>query len=255
MAYKIVIDAGHGGYDAGAVYKGRLEKDDNLDLALSIGEILAHSGIDVIFTRIDDSYISPLERAFMANEENADLFVSIHRNSCPDSNTHSGVQILIYEEDRINQVIAENINQELGALGLGNLGIDVRNDLAILRRTHMPALLVEAGFINADSDNDLFDSNMNQIAYAISAGILNGLQRVNTNGPVYRVQVGLFRVLANAQALQNSLINGGYSVLLVPQGEHYAVQVGEVRNMDDAVKLEQELREKGYSTLIVKDND
>ncbi len=255
MAYRIVIDAGHGGYDDGAVYNGRLEKDDNLNLALAVGEILAYSGIDVIFTRIDDSYISPLERAYMANEENADLFVSIHRNASPTPNTYSGVQSLIYEEGGINQTIAENINQELSEIGFTDLGVDVRSELAVLRRTNMPALMVEVGFINTDADNDLFDENLNQIAYAIASGILDGLQFEDNMSPVYRVQVGLFRVLSNAQTLQNSLIDAGYDVLMVPQGEFYAVQVGELENMEDAAELEQELRQQGYSTLIVRDND
>lgn len=255
MAYKIVIDAGHGGPDDGAVYKGRIEKDDNLNLALSIGEILAYSGIDVIFTRIDDSYLTPRERSLMANEENADLFVSIHRNSCPVSNSHRGVQTLIYNQGEISQHIAENINGQLKKIGFTDLGVDVRKDLTALRRTNMPALIIEVGFINADSDNNLLDTNMNQIAYAISSGILNALRAEGNLGPIYRVQVGLFRVLSNAQALQNSLIRAGYDVLLAPQGEYYAVQVGELNNMEDAQKLEKELREQGYSTLIVRDSN
>jgi N-acetylmuramoyl-L-alanine amidase len=253
MAYRIVIDAGHGGYDNGAMYNGRLEKDDNLNLALAVGEILAYSGIDVIFTRVDDSYISPLERAYMANEEDADLFVSIHRNSSPTPNTYSGVQTLLYDEGGIKQTIADNINQELEAVGFTNLGIDIRTELAVLRRTNMPALLVEVGFINSDADNDLFDSDFNEIAYAIATGILDGLQVDNEVSTSYRIQVGLFRVLSNAQNLQNNLIEAGYDVLIVPQGEYYAVQVGDLQTMDDAVELEQELRQQGYSTLIVTD--
>ena len=253
MAYRIVIDAGHGGYNNGATYDGRLEKEDNLNLALAVGEILAYSGIDVIFTRIDDSYISPLERAYMANEENADLFVSIHRNSSPTPNTYSGVQTLIYDEGGLKQDIAENINRELEEVGFTNLGVDIRTELAVLRRTNMPALLVEVGFINSDSDNELFDDQFNEIAYAIASGILAGLGEEEEEGPIYRVQVGLFRILSNAQNLQNNLIDAGYDVLLVPQGDYYAVQVGEMQTMDDAVELEQELREQGYSTFIVTD--
>ncbi|WMJ88768.1 N-acetylmuramoyl-L-alanine amidase [Anaerocolumna sp. MB42-C2] len=234
MAYRIAIDAGHGGYDNGAMYRERLEKDDNLNLALAVGEILAYSGMDVIFTRIDDSYISPLERAYMANEENADLFVSIHRNSSPTLNTYSGVQTLIYEEDGLNQHIAKAINQELEEVGFTDLGVDVRTELAVLRRTKMPALLVEVGFINSDSDNELFDDQFNEIAYAIASGILEGLGEEAEEGQLYRVQVGLFRILSNAQNLQNNLIDAGYDVLLVSQGDYYAVQVGELQTMDDA---------------------
>lgn len=81
MAVKIVIDAGHGGYDAGATYNGRREKDDTLALALAVGEILEAQGYDVVYTRTDDVYDSPVQKARIGNESGADFFVSIHRNS------------------------------------------------------------------------------------------------------------------------------------------------------------------------------
>lgn len=255
MAYKIVIDAGHGGYDNGATYNGRLEKDDNLKLALAVGEILAYEGFDVIFTRVDDSYISPLERAYMANEEDVDLFVSIHRNASLEPDTYSGAQSLIYDEGGINQTIAENINRELETIGFHNLGVDIRSDLVVLRRTNMPALMVQVGFINTEADNELYDENSNQIAYAIASGILEGFAAGKMEETVYRVQVGLFRILSNARNLQNSLIDEGYDVLLVPQGEYYAVQVGAAGTMDEAAGIEQELRQQGYSTYIVTDTE
>lgn len=59
MPYSIMIDAGHGGNDPGAVYKGRREKDDNLALAMEVGRILSENGVDVLYTRTTDDYISP----------------------------------------------------------------------------------------------------------------------------------------------------------------------------------------------------
>ncbi len=63
----IVIDAGHGGFDNGAMYQGRKEKNDNLDLALAVGNLLKQKGYDVIFTRDSDVYQSPYEKAQIAN--------------------------------------------------------------------------------------------------------------------------------------------------------------------------------------------
>ena len=54
MPYTIVIDAGHGGSDPGAVYEGRREKDDNLSLAIAVGELLSRQGVSVIYTRTTD---------------------------------------------------------------------------------------------------------------------------------------------------------------------------------------------------------
>ena len=68
MAYKIVLDAGHGGTDPGAIYKERKEKDDNLELTLAVGKILEDNGIDVVYTRTTDIYQTPFEKAKIANE-------------------------------------------------------------------------------------------------------------------------------------------------------------------------------------------
>ena len=59
MAVRIALDAGHGGYDSGAVENGRREKDDNLALTLAVGEILQRNGVDVVYTRTEDVYDSP----------------------------------------------------------------------------------------------------------------------------------------------------------------------------------------------------
>ena len=66
MAYKIVLDAGHGGTDPGAVYNGRNEKDDNLALAQAVGKILEDNGVDVVYTRTEDIYQTPFEKARIA---------------------------------------------------------------------------------------------------------------------------------------------------------------------------------------------
>lgn len=171
MAVKIVIDAGHGGYDAGATYNGRREKDDTLALALAVGEILEAQGYDVIYTRTDDVYDSPVQKARIGNESGADFFVSIHRNSSPSPNQYNGVQTLIYNNAGLKAVMAENVNNELEQVGYRNINVVERPDLAVLRRTKMPAILVEAGFINNDEDNNLFDTKFSETAEAIARGI------------------------------------------------------------------------------------
>ena len=71
---KIVIDPGHGGNDSGATYKGRREKDDVLRLGLEVGKLLQRNGEDVYYTRVSDTYNTPLEKAEMGNKVNADFF-------------------------------------------------------------------------------------------------------------------------------------------------------------------------------------
>lgn len=173
--YKIALDAGHGGSDPGAVYKGRREKEDTLDLTLAVGDILKKNGIDVYYTRTTDEYETPFKKATDANNSGADLFVSIHRNSSENPNQYSGVETLVYSDTGLKAEVARNINNQLEDAGFKNLGVDERKNLVVLKRTKMPAVLVEAGFINNDKDNYLFDEEFDSIAQAIADGILESI--------------------------------------------------------------------------------
>ena len=108
--YKVALDAGHGGSDPGAVYNGRQEKDDTLDLTLAVGDILKKNGIDVFYTRTNDEYETPFKKATDANNSGADLFVSIHRNSSEKPNQYSGVETLVYNDSGLKSEVARNIN-------------------------------------------------------------------------------------------------------------------------------------------------
>ena len=109
MAYKIVIDPGHGGSDWGASYEGRKEKDDNLNLALAVGQILSDNGIDVEYTRTDDVYNTPFEKAMMGNNAGADFFISFHRNATGIPMASTGVETLVFSDSGIKAEMARNI--------------------------------------------------------------------------------------------------------------------------------------------------
>jgi len=173
--YKVALDAGHGGSDPGAVYNGRQEKDDTLDLTLAVGDILKKNGVDVFYTRTTDEYETPFKKATDANNSGADLFISIHRNSSETPNQYSGVESLVFNDTGLKAEVARNINNQLEDVGFKNLGVDVRKNLVVLKRTKMPAVLIEAGFINNDKDNYLFDQEFDKIANAIADGILESI--------------------------------------------------------------------------------
>ena len=282
MPYSIMLDAGHGGRDPGAVYNGRQEKDDTLALTLAVGEILQGRGIDVLYTRTTDVYESPYQKAMEANEAGADFFVSIHRNSYPTDNTVSGVETLVYDKSGLKLQMAENINEQLEAIGFVNLGVKERPGLVVLRRTQMPAVLVEAGFINSDTDNQLFDDNFDDIALAIAEGILdtlqmNGLIEDNMNSgnigdlpennagsgrpgndpehseslPQYTVQAGAFRNGAYADRLQKELLEQDFPAVTSQGGGLYRVTVGTFPTLDEAADMERRLKRAGYQTVIV----
>lgn len=248
---KIVIDAGHGGTtDPGAVHEGRQEKDDNLRLALAVGKILEENGVDVVYTRTEDIYQRPIEKAQIANASGADFFVSLHRNSSPRPNQYSGVETLVFSDTGEKAKMARAINQNLEQVGFQNLGVNERQGLIVLRRTKMPALLVETGFINTDADNQLFDEKFDEIAQAIADGILSVVGSSDTGEKLYRVQTGAFRQQEYAEELLYQLLKAGFPAYILREDGLYKVQVGAFRNLENAVRMETELRRKGYSTFI-----
>ncbi len=168
----VVLDAGHGGENPGAVYNGRQEKDDALALTQAVGRILEANGVDVYYTRETDIFETPLQKAQEANQTGADYFVSIHRNSSPMPNQYTGIETLVYNRYGEAARLAYNINEELEEVGFENQGVNERTNLAVLRRTQMPAVLVEVGFINTDADNALLDDRFDDVARAIADGIL-----------------------------------------------------------------------------------
>ena len=253
----IVIDAGHGGYDSGATFEGRQEKDDNLRLALAVGQILEENGQNVIYTRTTDVYQTPFQKATIANEANADFFVSIHRNSSPIPGQYSGVETLVYEKGGIPEQMAENINRELEKAGFKNLGVQERKGLVVLRRTKMPAVLVEAGFINTSEDNRIFDENFQQVAQAIADGILQTIYAQEMKSyeqrqeRMYYVQTGYFQQVENAKDMDNRLRMLGFpSKMEKDEAGNYRVLVGPFAKLSNAAKMEQVLRRAGFNTFI-----
>lgn len=252
---KIAIDAGHGGADPGAVYQGRQEKDDNLKLALAVGERLQNSGLDVYYTRTEDIYQTPYQKAMAANESGADFLVSLHRNSSEYPNQYTGVETLIYDKNGEKAEIAEDINEELENIGFRNNGVKIRPGLVILRRSKMPAVLVESGFINSEEDNRLFDEEFDRIADGIADAILKnfsltGEEETEQEETYYRVQTGAYRNRENAVRQQEKLTEEGYPAFLLEREGYYLVQVGAFRKLENAVCMEAHLRENGYQTYI-----
>lgn len=172
MAVDIILDAGHGGFDNGATYRGRAEKDDVLRLTLDVGRQLEKDGYSVAYIRTEDVYESPYRKAKKANQTGGDIFISFHRNSGVEENLYNGVQALVYSTEGKEAVaLGEAINENLEKLGFQNLGVEAIPDLIVLHKTQMPAVLMEVGFINSDKDNELWDEKYTEIVQEIVSGI------------------------------------------------------------------------------------
>jgi N-acetylmuramoyl-L-alanine amidase len=210
---RIVVDAGHGGWDLGTVgRRGLLEKDLVLEIAQRLGKLLeSRLGMEVIYTRQDDNYIPLDERASIANQAQADLFVSVHANysdlpsargvetyytnffSAPgakDVDAHAsvvGVKSPVTVSlsaadlhDRIEQSrhLAASVQRSLyGTLSMQNPGLRDRGikeaGFVVLTESAMPGILAEVSFVSSPTDEQKLrsDGYREQIAEALYRGI------------------------------------------------------------------------------------
>lgn len=167
----IVIDAGHGGRDPGAIVKNKYqEKEFTLDIAQNVQALLAKDGAFVILTRSNDSTLELNGRTDLANENKADLFVSIHLNSHFRSRTN-GIESYYYKDG--DKELASTIQKRLKSrLSLQDKGVK-KARFFVLRNTDMPATLLEMGYLTNRRDFSKIsdDKYRKKMAEAIYLGI------------------------------------------------------------------------------------
>ncbi len=173
----VIIDPGHGGKDSGAIgIGGVLEKDVILPISKRITEVLERNGIQVIMTRDSDYFVTLPGRVTMAERANADVFVSIHANSAGANRPEvSGLETYHYDSGlRLAQIVHSKILQSLNVRDR-----NVRKArFYVLRKTSMPSILVETGFLTGRDDAAKLRTSayQNQMADAIAQGILQYLK-------------------------------------------------------------------------------
>lgn len=171
----IVIDAGHGGADTGAMRGNTLEKDLTLDIALRVEQILQERGLKkVVMTRRSDETLSLARRVEIANEKNADIYVSIHINASVKTEI-KGIETHYYTEKGydvakiIHEELIENIDTEDRGL--------FKSKFYVINHTEAPAVLLELGFISNEYERSKLcsDTRQKESAEAIAEGIINYL--------------------------------------------------------------------------------
>lgn len=222
--FTIVLDAGHGGHDAGAVGAFSKEKDINLKVTLAVGRLLAENApeVKIVYTRRTDVFIPLDTRAEIANKSKADLFVSIHTNSLPKGHIAYGSEtytlgmaraaanlevakrensVITYEknykqtyegfdpnkaesyiifellQDRYMKQsveLARSIQQQYVNAGRKNKGVHQAGFL-VLRKTSMPAVLTELGFISTPEEERYLNSETG--VQTLARSIYNGIAK------------------------------------------------------------------------------
>ncbi|OPA73006.1 N-acetylmuramoyl-L-alanine amidase [Paenibacillus selenitireducens] len=170
--YKIVIDAGHGGKDPGAEgVSGNHERSYTLALSTKVYELLQQEPMfEPHSTRTDDTFVNLEDRAHIANDLDADAFVSIHGNTFSDPDV-SGTETYYYTDESL--LFASKVHEQLAeATGFKDRGVK-KEGWEVLKLSNNLAILLEIGFLTNPSDetNMLSEMHQNQTAEAIVSGI------------------------------------------------------------------------------------
>jgi N-acetylmuramoyl-L-alanine amidase len=176
---RIAIDPGHGGTDPGAVGPAQTEeKVHTLAVAMYLRDLLRQAGHQVVVTRESDTDVATpgstageelQARVNIANQADADIFISIHANAAANSAAH-GTETWYYQS---GEELAESVQIELAKLGLTNRGVKQAN-FYVLKYTYMPSILVELAFLSNLEEEQLLTSESfrTQAAQAIYNGII-----------------------------------------------------------------------------------
>ncbi|HHX61601.1 MAG TPA: N-acetylmuramoyl-L-alanine amidase [Epulopiscium sp.] len=169
---KICFDYGHGGKDPGAVGNGLKEKVIVLSAGAKATKILQQHNVEVIHTRVVDTFIELSERARIANKAKVDILVSLHCNAFTNPDAQ-GVEVFHYPNSSKGKELSQSILDSIvkDKLYTKNRGIKT-NDFAVLRLTEMPSCLVELGFISNQEDAAILKNKQDELAVAVAKGIL-----------------------------------------------------------------------------------
>ena len=174
----VVIDPGHGGKDSGAPgLGGLLEKDVVLPLSKRLAAILEQHGIQVVMTRDADFFVDLAPRVELAQRVNATLFVSVHANSVDDRPDVNGLEVYYYDSGyNLAEVVRKSILQNISTIK--DRGTR-KARFYVLRKSAMPSILVETGYMTGREDNPRLATSdyQNRMADAIARGVLQYLRQ------------------------------------------------------------------------------
>lgn len=172
----VVIDPGHGGSASGAYYEKVMEKDITLPISLMLRDLLVEDGYNVIMTRDSDVYMTLSDRCQVANDVDADIFISIHCNALENNTSYEGLFTFYSTGSTKGQKLAQAVQDATAAAtGTINRGIRNNSDYTVLRKTNMPAVLVETGFMS--SHNELMNLCDSKYQMKLAQGMAEGINR------------------------------------------------------------------------------
>lgn len=214
-----LFDPGHGGTDPGAVLGTRYEKNDVLRLSKRVAQWLEANGESVSFTRINDATLSLNSRSNMQLAGNYQYFVSFHRNA----GGGKGVETFYHSSESASSTsanLAGTIQNWINGMNVfTNRGVKTQN-FHVLRETNIPAVLIEAGFIDSTLDNALFDQHFEWLSQSIAAACLAMVGKSLSNSPDTPKDV-------THTTWENVMENGYYGALMLTDFSEHASREGQ----------------------------
>lgn len=211
---KWYLDFGHGGHDSGALGTHNTKESDTV---LKIGTLIKHhlekSSEQVITTRQTDTYHTLDSRSTKANTNNCDYFISLHMNASTNK-TAKGCEVWVYNEKSKLYTLAKSITSNLSQnLNTPNRGVKISKEFSVLRKTKMPALLIEIDFIsNLSVEKEVKTDNYIQTtAKTIATTLLAHIgKQLITDTTIYKVCIGNYNDINNAKQIKQEAISKGF---------------------------------------------
>jgi N-acetylmuramoyl-L-alanine amidase len=218
---KVFIGVGHGGTDPGAVANNTKEKDLNLSIALACRDMLVRHGVSVKMSRTKDENDTLSEEINECNGYSPDLAIDIHNNA----GGGDGAEAFYHYGGGTSKTLAENVLSEIVKIGQNSRGAKIRKNAngkdyyGFIRETSCPAVIIECAFVDNATDLKILatEGKREKMGQAIAQGVLKtlGIEIQAETGTIYRVQVGAYKIRANAEAMQKKINAAGFDAYIV----------------------------------------
>lgn len=250
---KILVIAGHGAGDCGAVGNGFREADLTRELAGYAVRTLNVVADATLYDTNRNCYRDIKNNANGAKEllKSVDFVLEIHLNSF-SSNNAQGVEVLTKRDSVFSRTLAEKVSN----CGFSNRGVKLRKDLLNMNycdSIDKPYVLLECGFITNYHDVTVFKNSQEKIAQAIAQTfkVCYNLGEKKTNSKFYRVQVGAFARKENAEKLKKQLATKGFNCFITDiEDGFYRVQCGAFESENNAINYRNQIIKAGFDAFV-----
>ena len=248
---KILVIAGHGAGDCGAVGNGFREADLTRELARYVSDVMY--GDVMIYNTTRNFYKDMKNNENGAREliKNVDFILELHLNSS-ENKTAQGVEVLCKRDSVFSRTLAEKVSN----CGFSNRGVKLRKDLLNMNycdTIDKPYVLLECGFISNYHDVSVFKNSREKIAQAIAQSfkVCYNLGEKKSNSKLYRVQVGAFTRKENSEKLKKQLITKGFNCFITDKEDgFYRVQCGAFESESNAINYRNQIIKAGFDAFV-----